>query len=710
MSWRLLFKDLFPLRHSWAAMQGRDSAEQLPSHDDGSEAASGDRFRINVYTRFKPNPNAHLDDHDALSNKVVLPLHQRLALIKMSHGLRTNRDALQVLRNEGSWFGSQWAEIDRRNGTSRKPSAGKAATPLVAGVQSLDPASGRVVVVTPDVGMREFAFDGVLPADISQSEVYNKVALRLVTDFVNGFNTTAIVYGQTGSGKTYTMFGPDGVIPTSARAVQSRDYDIGSRGHRDSGIVYRVCEEVLEAVGHRATIGIESTVGVSYVEIFGDTVSDLLRNGARCGHSKVAAQRFVLNGAAEREVRSLTEILQLLAVGEEQKRRAATMMNERSSRAHSVLILSLKQRDVRSGVVKESKAFLADLGGSEKVKKSQADTPSGQMVMVQPAAAADENARPNINISSDIDASANEQPQFSTGFQLADRMREAVYINLGLLALKKCIESLNNQSDYVPYKDSKLTMLLSSGLGGNSKTSVIVCGSMEPVHAAETLSSLRFGESCALVQTEARSGASMLAGVLQAIDKEIADLEQIIVKNERWVERREERKDAFAEPGTFEAAAGGVETKKVYVVTGAEKERQRLEQLLARRAELTGSDFRLDASKQVKVFGRNYAGQFGEAYDANSDLAARNERFEAAVDVSRLPKVLLQRLQSGKKTREQRPSSSTEADGSDAAVTKPAAAAVVTGWRSEIPADLAKLQRKALTAKRNKLRYSGLSL
>ena len=32
---------------------------------------------------------------------------------------------------------------------------------------------------------------------------------------------------------------------------------------------------------------IDSKIGVSYVEVFGDTVSDLLKMGARCGHSKV---------------------------------------------------------------------------------------------------------------------------------------------------------------------------------------------------------------------------------------------------------------------------------------------------------------------------------------------------------------------------------------------------------------------------------------
>lgn len=38
-------------------------------------------------------------------------------------------------------------------------------------------------------------------------------------------------------------------------------------------------------------------VTASYVEVFGDEVTDLLRSGAKCGHSKVAAQRYVLSGA-----------------------------------------------------------------------------------------------------------------------------------------------------------------------------------------------------------------------------------------------------------------------------------------------------------------------------------------------------------------------------------------------------------------------------
>ena len=50
--------------------------------------------------------------------------------------------------------------------------------------------------------------------------------------------------------------------------------------------------QVLEAMQSRQdTNNINSELSVSYVEIFGDQIYDLLKGGAKCGHSKVAAQR-----------------------------------------------------------------------------------------------------------------------------------------------------------------------------------------------------------------------------------------------------------------------------------------------------------------------------------------------------------------------------------------------------------------------------------
>ena len=155
-------------------------------------------------------------------------------------------------------------------------------------------------------------------------------------------------------------------------------------------------------------------------------------------------------------------------------------------------------------------------------------------------------------------------------------MKEAVNINLGLLALKKCIKALNEKSCYVPYQDSKLTMLLSSGLGGDCKTSVIINSSMDPMHASETVMTLRFGENCSQIENEAKDGANMLAGVLAKLDEEIRETEEQIKAKERWEQRDIQRIDANAEEGTFEAmGAGGVEIKKVSVLVGAEEERKR---------------------------------------------------------------------------------------------------------------------------------------
>jgi kinesin family member 5 len=172
-------------------------------------------------------------------------------------------------------------------------------------------------------------------------------------DFLNGFNASLIVYGQTGSGKTFTMFGNSSRTPSPAAT---------------RGIVPRACEEILEAVKEKLTKGyLETALAVSYVEVYGDQVTDLLKHGQRCGHSKASAQRFVLVGAAEQPVSSMADLEDALTRGDAQKRRAETAMNQRSSRAHSLFIISLRQTALASGVTITSKLFFADLGGSEQV-------------------------------------------------------------------------------------------------------------------------------------------------------------------------------------------------------------------------------------------------------------------------------------------------------------------------------------------------------
>ena len=60
-------------------------------------------------------------------------------------------------------------------------------------------------------------------------------------------------------------------------------------------------------------------------------------------------------------------------------------------------------------------------------------------------------------------------------------------------ALGKVINALTENQPHKPYRNSKLTFLLRDALGGNSRTTLVVCCSPAADDAIETLSTLRFG-------------------------------------------------------------------------------------------------------------------------------------------------------------------------------------------------------------------------
>jgi len=658
----------------------------LPLWRQKPRPSTTENFHIAVSARFKPKDAS--DEETDTDSKVTLPLHQRIQLIKMSKRLKKTSEVLKVLKSEGAWFGDKWSAIESQDdGTNKENNNNTGAkTPnqehLVSGVHEIDPMNNRVVMVDPTKGLREFTFDTVVSPKVSQSTVYDESARPLIADFINGFNATILVYGQTGSGKTYTMFGPS-----------------GSGNNGDRGIVPRSCAEVLTALDFRRDhlkIPINARLTVSYVEIYGNDVTDLLQDGAPCGHSKVAAQEYVLSGAASHQIHTMEDVLECLKMGDECKRRASTAMNERSSRAHSLFILELNQQNVDSGVSCKSRLFLADLGGCEQIKKSKVNVGKSNHLQVLKeetmGAAGDflkdeskgreEDADVRQPRSSDVEAASSPSP-FSTGFQQSDRLREAVYINLGLLALKQCVKNLNDpETNYVPYSDSKLTLLLSSGLGGDSKSSVIVCAAQESKHSAETTSALLFGQACRKITKTARTGANMLAELIDKIDSQIKETEAQIKAKERWEVIEEKRKDTLAEEGTMEALGfGGVEVKKITVLVGAEEERERLNKLLKERAQLTGttleSEIGGDKYGGAVGFGKSYAAAYGLGKSVNDTEEVY--RFKDEVDKDAVPDVLKKK---GK----------------------------VGGWKGMDQAhDQKTLEKMAKTVNRRRLAYAGVS-
>ena len=138
-----------------------------------------------------------------------------------------------------------------------------------------------------------------------------------------------------------------------------------------------------------------------------------------------------------------------MKAGNRNRETSATLMNEDSSRSHSIFMVTLTQTNLRDYSSKTGKLCLVDLAGSEKVSKSGAQ---------------------------------------------GLRLDEAKNINQSLSTLGKVIYNLTDGvSNYIPYRDSKLTRILQDSLGGNSKTTLIITCSMSSANEAETLQTLRFG-------------------------------------------------------------------------------------------------------------------------------------------------------------------------------------------------------------------------
>ena len=96
--------------------------------------------------------------------------------------------------------------------------------------------------------------------------------------------------------------------------------------------------------------------------------------------------------------------------------------------------------------------------------------------------------------------------------------KQAVGINSSLTALGKVVRAVGEGAAHVPYRDSTLTQLLRSSLGGKSCTSVVVALASEAEHAEETVCSVEFARRMAVVRTQ----ATVISGQDAAAEAQLA--------------------------------------------------------------------------------------------------------------------------------------------------------------------------------------------
>ncbi|XP_043369164.1 centromere-associated protein E isoform X4 [Dermochelys coriacea] len=315
-------------------------------------------------------------------------------------------------------------------------------------------------------GTRTFNYDCVFHSNDSTQQVYEGVAVPIIKSAVQGYNGTIFAYGQTASGKTYTMMGSDksmGIIP---KAVQD---------------VFKIICEIP---------GREFLLRVSYMEIYNETITDLLcdsRKNKPLGIREDFNRNIYVEDLIEEVVVNPEQVMEWLRKGEKKRHYGETKMNEHSSRSHTIfrMIIESRENDPANtncdGAVMVSHLNLVDLAGSERASQTG-----------------------------------------SEGL----RLKEGCNINRSLFILGQVIKKLcDDPSGFINYRDSKLTRILQNSLGGNAKT-VIIC-TITPVSFDETLSTLQFANTAKRMRNTPKVNEVLDDdALLKRYRKEIVDLKR----------------------------------------------------------------------------------------------------------------------------------------------------------------------------------------
>ncbi|EAZ32332.1 hypothetical protein OsJ_16543 [Oryza sativa Japonica Group] len=293
------------------------------------------------------------------------------------------------------------------------------------------------IVCSPD----EFTVAHPWKDDKSKQHIYDRVfdanttqeevfedTKYLVQSAVDGYNVCIFAYGQTGSGKTFTIYGSENNPGLTPRATSE---------------LFRV----IKRDGHKYSFSLKAYM----VELYQDNLVDLLL-AKNATHQKLEIKKdskgvVTVENVTVVNISSFEELRAIILRGSERRHTAGTNMNVESSRSHLILSIIIESTNLQTQSYARGKLSFVDLAGSERVKKS---------------------------------GSAGKQ------------LKEAQSINKSLSALADVIGALSSDGQHIPYRNHKLTMLMSDSLGGNAKTLMFVNVSPAESNLEETYNSLMY--------------------------------------------------------------------------------------------------------------------------------------------------------------------------------------------------------------------------
>ncbi|RLN37359.1 hypothetical protein BBJ28_00017436 [Nothophytophthora sp. Chile5] len=305
-----------------------------------------------------------------------------------------------------------------------------------------------------------FRCETFLPSTSSQEDVFDQVRMKeLVASALDGFPVTIFAYGQTGAGKSFTIFGQEDGTTERKMAVQPQD-----------GLLPRTAQELMLAIAKRKG-EVEYTLRVTCVEIYNEQVRDVFDPRKETLAVRSSKKHgFFLENATVVECVTAREIVRVVKTAATHRAKSSHLLNERSNRSHCLVTIYIDAAPLNSPKVsgtsdcgkRYGKITIVDLAGSERATDSGA---------------------------------------------VGTQLRETCHINRSLHCLSQVIQAMNaakssklGKQKFIPYRDSKLTMLLLDSLGGNSKTVMLACVNASPQFATESVRTLEFAMGVAKIK------------------------------------------------------------------------------------------------------------------------------------------------------------------------------------------------------------------
>jgi len=219
-----------------------------------------------------------------------------------------------------------------------------------------------------------FTFDQVYGENSTTTQIYEEMVKSIVDSVtLRGINGTVFAYGQTSSGKTFTMQGScptisevDAVSPRPHKKLKKQKGKEEEASRTESsqpvdGITQMAARDIFACISKDT----EHTyvVRVSFMEIYNEGVFDLLvggnandqlcdGGGGGSGPNRSSSRTaldvrkhpkkgFFVENLTSHRVDNLDTLLNYLNIGERHKSMAATEMNDRSSRSHTIFRITV---------------------------------------------------------------------------------------------------------------------------------------------------------------------------------------------------------------------------------------------------------------------------------------------------------------------------------------------------------------------------------